>query len=190
MDLKRRLEILASRCDAWSVYELQVINQILTMQIGEKELGKRVHTPCMYLWGVKPRGLCIAMFGPLSDDICVCHKCDNGKCVRPDHWFLGTQKENLEDAALKGRLRASGQGRCKVKRKRGANRKSKMFEQWQSRESATSRVQQLKFMPFDEVAQVVEELYSLYGTTQAALLLGMRRAEVTWIRKQTKNVFE
>ena len=31
------------------------------------------------------------------------HQCDNPQCVRPDHMFVGTQKDNLLDAAQKGR---------------------------------------------------------------------------------------
>lgn len=34
----------------------------------------------------------------------VCHTCDNRKCVRPDHLFEGSQKDNMEDAAKKGRI--------------------------------------------------------------------------------------
>lgn len=34
---------------------------------------------------------------------CVLHKCDNPKCVRPDHLFLGTHQENEDDKIAKNR---------------------------------------------------------------------------------------
>ena len=32
-----------------------------------------------------------------------CHHCDNPSCCNPGHIFSGTQKQNMEDAAAKGR---------------------------------------------------------------------------------------
>ena len=34
----------------------------------------------------------------------VCHSCDQRLCCNPKHLWLGTQKQNLEDAAAKGRM--------------------------------------------------------------------------------------
>lgn len=33
----------------------------------------------------------------------VLHRCDNPRCVRPDHLFIGTQADNLADMDAKGR---------------------------------------------------------------------------------------
>lgn len=41
--------------------------------------------------------------GPIVGDFDICHRCDNPACVRPDHLFLGTAKDNVADMMAKGR---------------------------------------------------------------------------------------
>jgi len=42
--------------------------------------------------------------GPIPAGLFVCHHCDNPPCIRPDHLFVGTPKENTQDASQKWRL--------------------------------------------------------------------------------------
>jgi hypothetical protein len=43
-------------------------------------------------------------YGPIPAGMFVCHRCDVPSCVRPSHLFLGTDRDNIQDASHKGRM--------------------------------------------------------------------------------------
>ena len=52
----------------------------------------------------------IVHFGKIPDKKFVLHHCDNGICVRPDHLYLGTQRDNMADKSNRGRHHLLGRG--------------------------------------------------------------------------------
>lgn len=50
--------------------------------------------------------------GEIPGKLFVLHKCDVPRCVRPDHLYLGTQKDNMRDASLRGRLPSQKKSHC------------------------------------------------------------------------------
>lgn len=56
-------------------------------------------------------------YGEIPTSKCVLHRCDNRKCVRSDHLFVGTRGDNNADMVAKGRnspARGKSNGRSKI----------------------------------------------------------------------------
>ena len=58
----------------------------------------------------------ITLKGPIPKGMMVLHSCDNGRCVRPNHLFLGNHQDNMDDCKQKGRRpRAVGENNSRAK---------------------------------------------------------------------------
>lgn len=62
---------------------------------GQITVGGKCQTAHRFAWQLH--------HGAVPAEIYVCHKCDNRKCVNPDHLFLGSQSDNMQDRRQKGR---------------------------------------------------------------------------------------
>lgn len=74
---------------------------------GQIRIGKRmcqVHRVSAEIFKLKdPNGNSFY----LNSKYCVLHKCDNRACFNPNHFFIGTQLDNLKDCINKCRKRTS-----------------------------------------------------------------------------------
>lgn len=59
---------------------------------GDQRVNSRSHR---YSWKLH--------YGEIPEGMYVCHHCDTPACVRPDHLFLGTNQDNMDDMMAKGR---------------------------------------------------------------------------------------
>ena len=41
--------------------------------------------------------------GVIPDGMYICHRCDNPLCINPEHLFVGTPRDNVQDMVRKGR---------------------------------------------------------------------------------------
>ncbi len=51
--------------------------------------------------------------GKFDPSFFVCHRCDNPSCVNPDHLFLGTHQDNVNDMMAKNRHSEQRKAHCK-----------------------------------------------------------------------------
>ena len=62
-----------------------------------------------------PRASWVIANGEIPDGMHVLHRCDTPECVNPNHLFLGTNKDNMQDRGEKGRTQHGDRsGRAKV----------------------------------------------------------------------------
>src|SRR3990167_8578219 len=71
----------------------------------EHGYGRVLYTTSYSRWRTRAHRVAWELaYGLIPQGKFVCHACDVKLCVRPSHLFIGTQFDNMRDAARKGRL--------------------------------------------------------------------------------------
>ena len=119
---------------------------------GQFQLDGRPHPAHRVAW--------MLMVGDIPEGVRVLHRCDNPRCVNPDHLFLGSDADNVADMMAKGRHR---QGNTTVTAARGESHpKAKIT---------------------DDQVRAIRDLYASGGYTQhqLALMFGVHQPQISSI---------
>lgn len=93
----------------------------------------------------------ILFVGDIPKGLCVCHHCDNPPCVNPEHLFIGTRKDNTQDAMKKGRWRPTDYGFQK-----GINNIKNILNEVQIKEIVSQRAKGATYRSLSELFNVSE----------------------------------
>lgn len=96
--LKSKIKVVESGCWEWQF-------SLNSMGYPQLSFENRYH--------MGNRLMMLAVHGPFDPMLEVCHRCDNGKCINPDHLFLGTRSDNVRDSVQKRRHGLSKKDFCK-----------------------------------------------------------------------------
>jgi hypothetical protein len=92
--LQRRVVLDENGCWNW---QGALWNGYGRVNVGSRANGTRQSTSAH-------RTSYIVFVGLIPNDKEICHRCDNRRCINPDHLFVGTRKDNMQDCLAKGRF--------------------------------------------------------------------------------------
>lgn len=116
--------------------------------------------------------------GPIPQGMFVCHKCDNPKCVNPDHLFIGTVRDNTKDMMQKGRHPAQ-----KLARRQGKPFIPKDYSRTNPLGSSNSK------LTIDQVKEIKIRLSKKESHSKIAVDYGVTKTAITHINTGLRWAF-
>lgn len=110
-------------------------------------------------------------YGPIAPGLFACHKCDTPSCCNPNHIFLGTPRENMQDAVAKGRVNYHENGK-----KSGAKSKTT-----RSKLAALTDEQIVALLGDYDNGALLDDLAAKYGCHKAVVSEIVRGERYKWV---------
>lgn len=127
----------------WEWKGTKINNCLKKILYGQGYLGNKLHPAHRISW--------IINCGEIPKGLLVCHTCDNPPCINPNHLFLGTNWDNLEDMFTKGRKRRS---EFKLKKCKNCNKKIySVLEKMLFCSEECAKIQNLPYNPYFKYSQ-------------------------------------
>lgn len=133
--------------------------------------------------------------GPIPDGSFVLHKCDNPACCDTDHLFLGTQKDNMQDALSKGRLKLPSCPSEKKARgdKNGMRIHGDKFTGSLNNNAKLNNNQRDELCELKKLGVTAKELSIKFNISESQVLRiargrGIKRRPTTWTQAQRESI--
>jgi hypothetical protein len=110
--------------------------------------------------------------GEIEEGKLILHKCDNPKCVNPDHLFIGNHKDNMADCVNKGR-NATGE----LQRRRPDLFRGENSSRAKLKESDVIQIRAMKHEGKTKIRDIAK-MFNVSHPTVANICKGIRWAHV------------
>ena len=123
------------------------------------------------------RAAWIVAHGPIPPKMYICHHCDVRCCINPGHLFIGTQSDNMWDAARKGKLSFPKPlaMRLAMSKARTGVSTGPHSPEWNA---AISRAHKGKKKSLEHRAKIIEQLKQVHASKVGISLTPEHRAKV------------
>lgn len=138
----------------------------------------------------------ILFVAPIPKGLFVLHSCDNPPCCNPKHLFLGTQKDNMNDAARKNRIAPAPKGNLNPAKRLDVRRKISEAIRGENHYAAkltNDHVAQIR-MFYDGSFEAREKLAKKFGVKPKhilAIFMGQKRKDPNYqpdLTRLTKRI--